>query len=408
MGTLWNVVRNEWMKLVRRRRLTVVAILGLCVVALFAFGEYHRLREAQNFNPVQIQQTAIAQMESERTQLAQSPPTAQRDAQLRDLDQAIAKAKADLAQTKARTASPETWRQQAQAAIENAKQQLSQMPSGPALLPSQQAQRASLQAEIMENQFRLQHHAPPVVWPQMNSWEETVSFLGVAAKTFIPLLVVVLVADIVAGEMTDGTIKLLVVRPVRRRTLLLGKWLVVTAASALCSLVLCGLVWLAGILVLGTKGAMSPHWVGVTYQFVTSPDQPLAVTPVPDYTHAALLPVWQYLLYDSLWIAAAMVVVASIAFFCSTIFKSAMVSTAVSMGAVVIGLVVTDMARHQGWVRWLFPTHLNLMSDWSGEAALALQHPVTLGLGVLVLVIWAVVLLAVSFIRFGRQDILNA
>jgi ABC-2 type transport system permease protein len=408
MGALWNVVRNEWMKLVRRRRMTVVAVLGLCMIALFALGEYHKLRTARNYNPVQMQQAALAEMEKERASVAQLPPSAQRDEQLKNLDETIAKVKADLENAKVEAGSTADWRKTAQAAIQSAQQQLRQMPSGPGVLPSQQAERARTLADMAENQFRLDHNAPPIVWPHLSPWDETVSFLGVASQTLIPLLVVALVADIVAGEMTDGTIKLLVVRPVRRRTLLLGKWLVVTAASALCSLVLCGLMLLVGVLILGTQGAMSPHWIGVTYTFVTSPDQPLEVTPIPDYTHALLVPMWQYLLYDSLWIAAAMVVVASIAFFCSTVFQSSMVSTAVSMGAVIIGFVVTNMARHQGWVRWLFPTHLNLMSDWSGEAALSLQHPVTLGMGILVLAVWAVVLMAISFVRFGRQDILNA
>lgn len=407
---LWNVLRNEWMKLVRRRRLTVVAVLALCLVGLFAFGEYQARQNARNYNPIVAQQNALAELKKQRSAIASEPPSQARDQQLQSIDAAIASVQQQLQEAKQQAQAQVDWRASVKTEMDNIRQELAQIPTGSAALPSEQARRADLQAELTLDQYRLDHDVAPVFRPKLSAWEETLSFLSVADKTFIPLLVVVLVGDMVAGEMTSGTIKLLVVRPVRRRTLLFGKWLVSVAASAVVSFVLCWLFLLAGLAIQGTQGALEPHWLGVTYQFVKSPDDPLNLTAIPNYAHAYLVPAWLCVLYQSLLVALAMAVVATITFFCSTVFKSSMVSTAVAMGAVVIGYVVTEIAtaRGQGWVRWLFPTHLDLFSDWNGDLVRALQHPVTLGSGILTLLVWAAVLLMLSFIRFGRQDILNA
>src|SRR5699024_12138861 len=53
-----------------------------------------------------------------------------------------------------------------------------------------------------------------------------ISLLMLTSRVFLPMLVVILVADMVSGETTSGSIKLLLIRPVSRLKILLGKWLV--------------------------------------------------------------------------------------------------------------------------------------------------------------------------------------
>ena len=355
--TLWRVVQNEWMKLVRRRRLAVVVALALCLVGMFALGEHH---EKQIYSRVPTQAAASADWQ--------------------------ANAKAELAAAEAQL---------------NLLERQSPTSAGAAQT------LAALKRRVQEDRYRLAHDVAPLSPNLLNGWAETSQFVGAATKTFIPLLVVILVGDMVAGEMTQGTIKLLVVRPVRRRTLLLGKWLVSVASSAALSFLLCFAFLGVALAIDGPQGAMQPEWLNVHVRFYTQPGA-LQSTPVALYDHAVVWPMWHAFLLQSALVAGAMMAVASIAFTCSVLFPSAMVSTSAAMGSIIIGFVVAAMARGQSWVKLLFTTHLSLYGDLAGGTAFTVGSPVTLAQGVAVLLAWTVVLLAAAFLRFGRQDILNA
>ncbi|WP_304459827.1 ABC transporter permease subunit, partial [Alicyclobacillus sendaiensis] len=242
---------------------------------------------------------------------------------------------------------------------------------------------------------------------RVNAWSETIDFLGPVSRIFLPLLVIVLVGDIVAGEMTQGTIKLLLVRPVRRRTLLWGKWAIAAASSAALSFLVCFAFLATALAIDGAQGGWQPTWLNVHVKFYSAPGS-LQPIPVSSYDHAAVWPMWQAFLLQSALVAAAMVAVASIAFTCSVLLPSAMVSTSAAMGTIIIGYMVAAMARGQSWVKALFTTHLSLYGNLAGGTAYSIGSPVTLQEGLWVLLLWTVVPLAVAFARFGRQDVLNA
>ena len=65
------------------------------------------------------------------------------------------------------------------------------------------------------------------------------------------------------------------------------------------------------------------------------------------------------------------------------------------------------MAHSQKWVNWLFTTHPHLFGDLRADVRLWTTGG-TFATGVFVLAAWAIILLDVAFVRFGRQDILNA
>ena len=75
-------------------------------------------------------------------------------------------------------------------------------------------------------------------------------------------MVVMLVSDMLSGETSTGTIKLLLVRPVSRSKIWIGKWLVSLFASALISTLLYGSLLVVGWIIFGTAGARQPIIVG--------------------------------------------------------------------------------------------------------------------------------------------------
>ncbi|RIV18014.1 ABC transporter permease [Alicyclobacillaceae bacterium I2511] len=414
MAELWRVMVNEWMKLVRRRRFWVAGGLLLCVVALFGLIGYHQHRQELNYNPVQTQQAQIAGMRGQLQILKKGPQTKATQAQEAQLMQGLKGLSTGPDAVAVYTAA--NWRplvqQQVdllQSQVANVRQQLASA-TGQNWM-SLQIQYNSVASQLLVQQYSLAHNVRPSAYWHTSAYQAMGNFLDVVNRLFLPLLVILLVADMVSGETTAGTIKLLLVRPVPRWKILLGKGWVSLAGTVALTVALWGLLWLAGILVYGgAAGARQPVITGLTYTFrqIVLSGQPVQSVPVAQFATAHVLSQWQYLLLGGVWTVIAMAVVASLTLFCSVVFKSTMASMAVPMGAVVIGQIITQIGARQTWSGWLFPTQLNLLANWTGQQAVQTQQNMTLSFGIAVLLIWGGIALAIAFWQFSRQDVLNA
>ncbi|MCL6446124.1 MAG: hypothetical protein K6T83_22215, partial [Alicyclobacillus sp.] len=119
---------------------------------------------------------------------------------------------------------------------------------------------------------------------------------------------------------------------------------------------------------------------------------------------------WVYLVVCTVLSAFAMLAVVTLTFLCSVAFRSSMVATAVSAGAMVVGFVFKTMATamHLTWIRWLFVEYLSLQANWTGMVSRSLNMNIPLWYGVVVLAAWGVGAYVVSVILFNRRDVLNA
>ncbi|GMA51987.1 ABC transporter permease [Alicyclobacillus contaminans] len=407
MRELAAVFVNEWMKLVRRRRFLVTTVLSLFVVALFGLVAYHRYHDDLRYNPTSQLQSQEAELKQQIAELQQQPSSKDRDMQLTQQKQKLAAVEDQLNQNQ--QAQGDGWKTELQRQISVDEATIRQLQSS--TKPEDVVQVEGARANLMQDRYALDHNVKPLTWPTVNVFQQVIQFMNVGARIFLPLLVIVLVADMVSGEATDGTIKLLLIRSVSRVNIWVGKWLVSLVASAGWTLLLCVALLLIGFSIMGVRGAAQPILTNVYYTAVTMPPMEGVGSPgtltIPHYEHAQVLPAWQFVGFGFLYTALAMMVVATIAMLCSTLFRSAMVSTAAAMGSIVVGFIVMQMAQHERWVAWLFPTHLNLMDNWNGDLSNALWQPVGLATGLLVLGVWAVLALAVAILQFRHRDVLN-
>ncbi|MCL6631015.1 MAG: ABC transporter permease subunit [Alicyclobacillus herbarius] len=422
MLELWRVYQNEWMKLLRRRRLWVAGLLGVAMIALFVYKTYHDHQNQLRYDSLTAWQQQLTMDKQELSQLQKegnhsdtaSGPGGNADAasEIQMLKDNIRRLQEQIAEV---TESDAKWqRVQAKSVKDeqaNLKQQLAQPKPSNALQSAQQsAGIAQTRLDLLQATYRLEHHIRPLPTWSQTPYDMVRDFLGFTAQVFLPLLAVILTADFVSGEATSGTIKLLLVRPVPRWKVLLGKWLVALTATAALTVGLCGVVWLIGCLQYGATGGRQPQVVGLSYAFqrFVSPDGGTDTVVTPLLSHAHILPMWAFTLAAIGLTALAMMVVATIAFVCTTCLKSAMASTAAALGAVVIGFIVTQFLQGSHWVAFLFPTHLNLAADWTGSTATQLTLTVSLLSGLGTLFVWGGLSILGAFIYFVRRDVLNA
>lgn len=217
-------------------------------------------------------------------------------------------------------------------------------------------------------------------------------FAALASTLLLPLLVTVLGADLVTGERSAGTIKMLLTRPVSRTKVLASKLIVLSLFSTLLVAAAGLLSWAASGFVFGWQGWQAPVLTGFRF----------AVDGM-DLTGVRMAPLWidTVATYGLVWYGT--LVVAIIALACSVLFRSSVGAMGTLLAVLVAGNLLGQMASDWEPAKWMFPTNLALPQFYSG-----VPPPVagmTLGHSVAVLGAWGVAAMAVAFVSFHRKDV---
>jgi ABC-2 type transport system permease protein len=204
--------------------------------------------------------------------------------------------------------------------------------------------------------------------------------LGVLLPFMLPLAAAMVGGYMIAGEAELGTLRITLLRPVRRGTIILSKW----AAAMLYLLVGYALMIVSGLLFGGLFFGLHPmvllsgSTVGVAHGIVL-------------------------IVLACLYGLAAMACIVSLALLCSVLTDSSLTAL---IAAVVVYIVINVLIAFSyfDWLRpWVFPTYFegftNLLRDpiyW---------RPVVKGL--IAFASWSAGLTALAYVLFRRKDVLS-
>ena len=241
---------------------------------------------------------------------------------------------------------------------------------------------------------RLQYHLDRDINPEAISGPLfTRAFANAASLLLLPLLAIVFASDIVSAEFQQGTIKLLLTRPVSRPRVLASKVVALGLAITL-TVLLSGIVaYLFGGFAYGYDGWDAPVLTGFRAGGETF-----------DTTAVRSIALWQetILVYGLAWFA--MLCVGAIALLTSVLLRSTAASMGAMVAALIAGSILPRLAPSWESQKFLFVTNLPLPDYYSGS-----PPPIpgmTIGLAVAVLAAWAAAALAVAFAVFVRRDVL--
>ncbi len=251
-------------------------------------------------------------------------------------------------------------------------------------------QRRWVQFEIVRLQYHLDRNINPedVSGPLFAR-----GFASAASYLLLHLLAIVFAADIVSSEFAEGTVKLLLTRPVGRQRVLASKLAALGVAVGL-TVLLGGIVaYLFGGLAFGFRGWGAPVLTG----FRLSGE-------VIDSSGVRAVPLWQdaILVFGLAWFAT--VAVAAIGFMTSVLLRSTAASMGTMFAALILGTILPRLAPSWEFQKYLFVTNLPLPDYFTGS-----PPPIpgmTVPFSVVVLTVWALAALAVSFAVFARRDVL--
>jgi ABC-2 type transport system permease protein len=252
------------------------------------------------------------------------------------------------------------------------------------------SQRSWMQFEIE----RLQYHLERDIDPEAVSGPLfTRGFANAASYLLLHLLSIVFAADVVSSEFSQGTIKLLLTRPVGRRRVLASKLVALLLAIGLTVLLGGVVAYLFGGLAYGYRGWAAPVLTG--FRQTAGTFDPTAVRAVPLWQDAIVV-------FGLAWFATA--IVGIIGFLTSVLLRSTAASMGTMFAALILGTILPRLAPTWAFQKYLFPTNLPLPDYYSGS-----PPPIpgmTLPFSVVTLGIWGIVALVAAFAVFVRRDVL--
>lgn len=205
--------------------------------------------------------------------------------------------------------------------------------------------------------------------------------------TVLSACMVVLAGQIVAKEYSEGTIKFLLINPIKRGKIIISKYLTILTLSFGLTLFAFVLSILVNIIVAGGKG------LGIEYINYSMSNK--AITTMP-----ALL----YYFKTYMISFVEVVVYETMAFAISSLLKSTAAAVGVGIGCMFTGSVVTLMLVEfgQDWGRFLIFANSDLSSVMKGNAAFP---GMTLSFSIGVILVHMIVFLLSAYDGFVRREV---
>ncbi|MFA9559005.1 ABC transporter permease [Evansella sp. AB-rgal1] len=270
----------------------------------------------------------------------------------------------------------DNWQQQLQ--LENAQlaEQISEFENMP--MVGSNATRP-LREQVVINEYRLENNIPPVesetVWGFMISSPD---FTAIAS-----VFVIVIAAGIVATEFSTGTIKLLLIRPVKRYKILLSKYIATFLFALLMLVTILVSSFVVGGLLFGFSGMDFPYLV---YQGGEVMERNM------------LLHIFTLYGFNS----ADMIMMVTFAFMISTVFRSSSLAIGLSLFLLFTGQQLVMLLSQYDWVKYILFANTNLNQYISG---VPIVEGMTMAFSLTVLLVYFVCFHAISWVIFHKRDV---
>lgn len=209
--------------------------------------------------------------------------------------------------------------------------------------------------------------------------------------SFITIFTMIVAAGIVANEFNWGTIKLLLIHPISRAKLLLGKYLAILLFGIALTLLL-----------LGFSLAINTVWYGLKLAGLTGEPSgvlPSASTPNAFNSFGGVL--WLYLLKY-----VDVIVYGTFAFMLSALSKSNALTIGVSLLVMILGPELTNyLFTNSSWGKYVFFTHLDLAKYFGPNVGQFTG--MSFQLSALVLFFYVMAFNIIAWLIFTKRDVLN-
>ncbi len=236
-----------------------------------------------------------------------------------------------------------------------------------------------LKETVMVSRYALEHNYDT---EKQTLWS-TVMFSS-NLITLLSIFTIVIAADIVAGEFAGGTIKLLLIRPVRRWKILLSKYLS-TLLFAIFGLVLMLVsAMIIGAVAYGVDGFSIP-FLAVKDGAVV--ERSMFLQSLVNYGYECV----------------SLVMMVTFAFMISSAFRSSSMAIGLSLGLMFLGNMITAVLQRYDWIKYFLFSNLNLRQYTAGREPVV--EGMTMGFSIVMLILYFAAFAAVAWSLFTKRDV---
>lgn len=266
----------------------------------------------------------------------------------------------------------DSWKTRATETIEHNKTELANADI-PDNFKKQMREESALQ------QYMLDHNYPPI---DNTLWGGMLTASGLII--LVTLFTVIIAGDMVAGEFTWGTIKLLLIRPASRAKILLSKYVTTLLFAATLLVVLFVTALIVNGFLYGFSRLSLPH---------------LTVNAAGQVEEKTML-FYVFATYGLKLIELVMIV--TLAFMISTVFRSASLAIGLSIFIMFAGQIITMLLLRYTWGKYFLFANTDL-TPYLEDRPLA--EGMTMGFSITVLVFYFLLFNVLSWEIFRRRDV---
>lgn len=221
------------------------------------------------------------------------------------------------------------------------------------------------------------------------AWQFVANSAGLLSV--VSLLTIIVAAGIVAYEFRAGTIKLLLIRPISRSTILLSKYLAVLIFTLVTLLLTLLLAWIVGFILFGLEGS-NPHM----FIFDVMNFDPGSTGKLVSTYHQVITG-YGYGLVE-------LVMMTTLAFMISSIFRNSSLAIAIALFLMFVGGTITGIFLEfkPAIAKYILFTNTYL-KQYADDYVMV--EGMTLGFSITVLVVYYVIFMALSWIFFVKRDV---
>lgn len=239
--------------------------------------------------------------------------------------------------------------------------------------------RQSLERRVAEYRYAINHDYDIT---KKNLWKTVLDSSNMVV--LVTIFTVVVAGDIVAGEFSGGTIKMLLIRPVKRGRILLSKY----AATLLYAVFMLGILFVFAVIVgsvaYGWGGSSVPHLV--VGSDLTVHESSMLVHALKTYGYECV----------------SLIMMVTFAFMISSAFRSSSMSIGLSLGLLFMGNLVVQLLRKYDWIKYFLFANTDLRQHLDGRPIVS---GMTLEFSLVVLLVYFVIFNAVSWLLFTKRDV---
>ncbi|MDP4088648.1 MAG: ABC transporter permease subunit [Bacillota bacterium] len=406
--------RIETFKLFKRKKTLVVLIAFMLLTTLIGYGSY---RDVQNYKRNNSPEARITQMESIIESIKQEknnvPDNLKNDKDAADkyraqMDEQIQSLQSEITTLKASQDSTIDWKETLRQRIksnEDRMQEIKNSRDG-----SSADEMSYLDSDTSLNKYLLEHDIKPVdTAGNFDAFSFITLLVSALGEVFLAIGIAVFAADMVSGEASPPTMKLLLTQPITRGKVIFSKFLSINIASVLCivGVEIIGFLMIGLFFGFGNSGY--PVAVGAQYKFDTTQmmqggSYPLVVVAGSRY----IIPQWEYIIRLILMQSLYIVACTSVVFLISALVKNSMVSMGISVVSVIgTSILFLGYGVFRSLARFVYVIFGNVGNLITGQAALNMRSPgITLGSSIIMFIVWIIVSYITAHIVFTKKDIL--